>query len=180
MTFDYLHPDSNHPKHCKENITISQNIRHIRNCTQYSTYNHHIQLLKTKLIQKGYSLKLLEKKLQLHAYKDRAKLLKYKKRNQLERIPLVVTYDSRLPNIPKLFKTNLESNELNKLNLDLIGGTPITGYKIQDSLGKKTRSRQIQKTTPLIKNYCVLIDPLGPHISQAYNITGRLVQRAPD
>jgi hypothetical protein len=144
-TFDYLHPDSNHPKHCKENITISQNIRHIRNCTQYSTYNHHIQLLKTKLIQKGYSLKLLEKKLQIHAYKDRAKLLKYKKRNQLERIPLVVTYDSRLPNIPKLLKTNLESNKLSKLNLDLIGGTPITGYKIQDSLGKKLVRAKFKK-----------------------------------
>ena len=144
-TFDYLHPDSNHPKHCKENITISQNIRHIRNCTQYSTYNHHIQLLKTKLIQKGYSLKLLEKKLQIHAYRDRAKLLKYKKRNQLERIPLVVTYDSRLPNIPKILKTNLESNKLSKLNLDLIGGTPITGYKIQDSLGKKLVRAKFKK-----------------------------------
>ena len=86
-----------------------------------------------------------KKKLQLHAYKDRAKLLKYKKRNQLERIPLVVTYDSRLPNIPKLLKTNLESNELNKLNLDLIGGTPITGYKIQDSLGKKLVRAKFKK-----------------------------------
>jgi hypothetical protein len=144
-TFDYLHPDSNHPKHCKENITISQNIRHIRNCSQYSTYNHHIQLLKTKLIQKGYSLKLLEKKLKIHAYRDRAKLLKYKKLNQLERIPLVVTFDSKLPNIPNILKTNLETNELSKPNLDLIGGTPITGYKIQDSLGKKLIRAKFKK-----------------------------------
>ena len=77
--------------------------------------------------------------------RDRAKLLKYKKRNQPERILLVVTFDSRLPNIPKILKTNLESNKLSKLNLDLIGGTPITGYRIQDSLGKKLVRAKFKK-----------------------------------
>jgi hypothetical protein len=136
-TFDYLHPDSNHPRHCKENITISQNIRHIRNCTQYSTYNYHIQLLKLKLSQKGYSPKLLQKKLIKHSYQNRRKLLEYKQKTNTNRVPLVITYDIKLPNIPNILKTELRSHDPEGTLLKQIGETPITGYQIQDSLGKK-------------------------------------------
>ena len=136
-TFDYLHPNSNHPKHCKENISLSQNIRHIRNCTKFSTYNYHIQLLKTKLIQRGYSLKLLKKKLQIHSYKERSKLLKYKQRSCLERVPLVLLYDSKLPNINKIITNGLKQAKMNDNELCLIGGRPIVGYQVHNTLGKR-------------------------------------------
>ena len=148
-TFDYLHPNSNHPKHCKENISLSQNIRHIRNCTKFSTYNYHIQLLKTKLIQRGYSLKLLKKKLQIHSYKERSKLLKYKQRSSLERVPLVLLYDSKLPNINKIITNGLKQAKMNDNELCLIGGRPIIGYQVHNTLGKrliKAKFKHIQKS----------------------------------
>jgi hypothetical protein len=136
-TFDYLHPQSNHPKHCKENIAISQNIRHIRNCTKYSTYNHHVQLLKTKLIQRGYSLKLLKKKLLVHSYKERVQLLKYKQRASLDRVPLVVLYDSKLPDINKILDKELKNANIDDTELTSMGGRPIIGYQIHNTIGKK-------------------------------------------
>ena len=135
-TFDYLHPQSNHPAHCKQNIALSQKIRHIRNCTTHGAFKHHTLLLKYNLIKRGYKLSLINRKMSLHSFSERPRLLQYKQRAPLGRTPLIVPFDHSLPNLNKVMSHSLAETDLSPLDLKLLGGRPLIGYTIGDSLGQ--------------------------------------------
>ena len=135
-TFEFLHPSSNHPHHCKNNIALSQNIRHLRLNSSPNTFLHHANLLRYNLIKRGYSARIVDRKMRIYNFKHRSNLLKYKKRTPLTRVPLILTYSSLLPNIPSLIRNELGFLDFNKDELDKIGGIPLVGYTISPSIGK--------------------------------------------
>ena len=135
-TFEFLHPSSNHPHHCKNNIALSQNIRHLRLNSSPNSFLHHANLLRYNLIKRGYSARIVDRKMRIYNFKHRSNLLKYKKRTPLTRVPLILTYSSLLPNIPSLIRNELGLLDFNKDELDKIGGIPLVGYTISPSIGK--------------------------------------------
>lgn len=135
-TFEYLHPRSNHPSHCKQNIALSQKIRHIRNCSTRSAFTHHTLLLKYNLVRRGYKHQLVSRKMRLHPYRDRLRLLKYRRRPPMLRTPLILPYDHRLPNMNILVSTEMFNVGLTTDDIQLIGDRPLIGYSILDPIHK--------------------------------------------
>jgi hypothetical protein len=135
-TFEFLHPNSNHPAHCKNNIALSQNIRHLRLNSSPNTYMHHSNLLRYNLLKRGYNARILARKMSVYNFKHRSTLLKYKSRATLKRVPLVLTYHELLPNMNKLFKDELDLLSFTEDDIQMIGGPPLMGYTISPSLGK--------------------------------------------
>ena len=133
-TFAYLHASSNHPKHCLNNIGLSQSIRHIRNCSNYSTYTYHSHFLKYNLTQKGHNYHMVSNKIRKLRYRNRAALLKYSNPKRLTRTPLIVTHNRNMPDLKKIVK-NVTNKTLDADYLSAIGGIPIIGYRIQKSIG---------------------------------------------
>ena len=136
-TFNYLHPNSNHPKHCKENIAISQTIRHVRNCSSFNTFLYHKNFLEHNLITRGYSPKLIKQKTKTIKYKRRNKYLQYLKKDQdrsENRIPLITTFNKTAPNLNKIMKKHLQllNNDPTKIN-----HKPRTAYRVLRSIGSK-------------------------------------------
>lgn len=133
-SFAYLHKESNHPKHCIENIALSQAIRHTRNCTNFSTYLYHTHFLKHNLIQKGHNYRNVSQKIRKIKFNKRQKLLNYTKSRTLTRTPLIITHNHNMPNLQKIVK-QLTDKIIDQDNLNAIGGIPIIGYKVQKSIG---------------------------------------------
>lgn len=140
-TFNYLHYSSNHPTHSKDNIALSQAIRHIRNCTSPSTQKFHFELLRHNLIRRSYPPKIIDNKLKIAKIKQRYELLRYKQKAKLKRTPLILKYNEIMPNIKKIVHN--ECKNLNEEQLKSIGGKPLIGYKILKSIGQKiVRAKQ--------------------------------------
>jgi len=134
-TFNYLHYDSNHPAHTRNNIALSQAIRHIRNCTSPSAQKLHLELLRYNLIKRNHPEQKIESKFRIARTKQRYELLKYKKRSKLKRTPLILTYNETMPKINKIMDNACKN--LTKEQLDSIGGRPLIGYRITKSIGQK-------------------------------------------
>ena len=133
-TFEYLHPLSNHPPHCKQNIALSQQIRHIRNCSTRSSFRHHTLLLKHNLVKRGYKKMLVNRKMRAHSFMDRPQLLKYKRRAPMLRTPLILPYDHCIPNVNTLVAANLTASSMTPDDITLIGGQPLIGHIIEDAI----------------------------------------------
>ena len=136
-TFNYLHPNSNHPNHCKENIAISQTIRHVRNCSNFNTFLHHKHFLEHNLRARGYDHKLVTRKTKTIKYKNRNKYLQYLKKDKTRsenRIPLITTFNKTAPNLNNIIKKNLHilNNDPTKINCN-----PISAYRVLRSVGSK-------------------------------------------
>ena len=134
-TFNYLHYSSNHPRHTKNNIALSQAIRHIRNCTSPSTQRFHLELLRHNLIKRKHPTKIINNKLRVARIKQRNELLKYKRKQRLQRAPLILTYNENMPFIKKIMDN--ACGTLSEEQLKSIGGRPLVGYRILQSIGQK-------------------------------------------
>lgn len=153
-TFNYLHYSSNHPTHTRDNIALSQAIRHIRNCTSPSTQRFHLELLRYNLIKRDYPAKVIEKKFKIAKIKQRYELLKYKKKTKLKRTPLILTFNEIMPEVNKI--VNNACKRLSREQLNSIGGKPIIGYRILKSIGQKIiRAKHLKKF--FCKLYCIVL-----------------------
>ena len=134
-TFNFLHQASNHPSHCGINIAKSQAIRHIRNCSTFSSFKYHLELLQHNLIKRNYCPKEIQLKANSVKYKDRATFLRYRKHEHSNNLtPLIVPYAKNMPNMKKICDTAKNSASRQEQNtLDSI----IIGYKIQKSIGNQ-------------------------------------------
>jgi hypothetical protein len=133
-SFQYLHYSSMHPSHTLNNIPVSQSIRHLRNCSNPSTYRKHRLILYHNLLKRKYPQKLLNKKIFSLQQTDRIRYLTYKKRqNQTAaaiRTPLILMYNSINNNRQiqsKLHETFPSATT--QLN------TPVLGFKNQKTTG---------------------------------------------
>ena len=104
----YLHSSSCHPRHCKDGIAYSQALRIRRICTNDSDFSQHASDLKTNLTTRGHSAAKVQQAINKVKSLPRSDVLKRKPRSKepLRRVPLVVTFNPKLPPIRDITNDN--------------------------------------------------------------------------
>ena len=98
----YVDRKSNHPLSVKKSLPYGLGIRLRRICSRESDYLKRRQELKLYLRKRGYSSAFIERQLVKVDKLKRSDLLSYKPKKQNQnRVPLVVTYAKQLPDIQK-------------------------------------------------------------------------------
>ena len=152
----YVHQKSFHPRSTKESIAYGQALRLRRICTDDVDFREAATKLELDLIKRGYDRTKTAGEIEKAARKERRELLTYNERSEDRRIPLVVTYDNRLPDIKKIVNDSwsiLQINEAesrkftekprvcfrrNKNLRDVLGQTKLVGGKVARTTGKQS------------------------------------------
>jgi hypothetical protein len=98
----YLHNSSDHPATTKKSIPYGLGLRIRRICSTEADYKLNRDKLKSQLVHnRGYNHKIVEAQLSKVDKLSRTEALAYRGRakQKMERVPLVLTYSSKLPNI---------------------------------------------------------------------------------
>lgn len=129
-SFQYLHYNSMHPVHTVDNIPTSQSIRHLRNCSNLSSFRKHRLILYGNMAKRRYPKVLLRKKIFSLSHLDRYKYLTYRKKHKTSRTPFVIFYN-RLNNNKQIQKCLHETfpKEVTQLSV------PLLGFKNQKTIG---------------------------------------------
>ena len=135
----YVNFKSDHPYSVKKAIPYGLGVRLKRICSKEEDYSSHRQQLKKKLRKRGYSSKFVENQLKKADQKDRRNLLhnvqRNGKRERMERVPLVLTYSSRLPDVHNIIRKNMpelhRSEDMKKVFKEI----PIIAYRRGRNLG---------------------------------------------
>ena len=88
------HATSNHPDSVKNAIQYSLGIRARCICSDNETYKTQRNEIKRHLQNRGYKEKNVEEQLQRIDKMDRGDLLRYNRKKQNNRVPLVLTYSN--------------------------------------------------------------------------------------
>ena len=88
----YLHYKSFHPIHIKKSIVYSQLLRYKRICSDQTDFVQASTNLFHYFLRRGYPFKLLDSLFRRVEPLKRERLLQYKEKDTLERIPLVLTH----------------------------------------------------------------------------------------
>ena len=99
---NYLLPSSCHPSHICENIPYSLALRLKRICSDNVDFLSQLEILKTKLLSRGYRLKFITKAFEKVSSIERKVALKKVEIKPVDRPILSLTFDPRLPNISKI------------------------------------------------------------------------------
>ena len=105
-TFNYLHWSSCHPHHTKLSIPYSLAFRLVRVCSSEATLTRRLNDLKHHLKKRGFSHKHIQTAINKALEAPRSKTPQRKDRSLTEsqRIPLGLTCNTALPNIPSVVK----------------------------------------------------------------------------
>ena len=105
-TFNYLHWSSCHPQHTKLSIPYSLAFRLVRVCSSEATLTRRLNNLKHHLKKRGFSHKYIQTAINKALEAPRSKTPQRKDRSLTEsqRIPLGLTCNTALPNIPSVVK----------------------------------------------------------------------------
>ena len=126
-TFQYLDAESCHPPAIIKNIPKSQFLRHTRNCSSLNSFLKHAAILRFNLRKRSYPKTLIKNKLMAISKQKRTLILKTNNKQELKRTPLILTYNSNLPNIQNLINSNLPKQ--------LQNNPPLLAYRIKRSVG---------------------------------------------
>ena len=104
----YLHKTSDHPKFTKQAIPHGLGIRIKRICSDNNKYMKQRTCLVKQLKSRGYKNKWINNQLKRVDQTSREEALRKKhKEKKEERVPLVLTYSSYLPDVHKIIKKNM-------------------------------------------------------------------------
>ena len=110
----YVHSKSYHPQATKEAIAYGQALRLRRICTEEADVWEATRKLKSDLIKRGYDADKIAEDIERAATKDRQSLRTYKEKTKDQRIPLVLTYDDRLPKVREIVDDNWKLLHINE------------------------------------------------------------------
>jgi hypothetical protein len=155
----YLHSKSYHPDKTKRSIAYSQATRLRRICTDISDFWLHADKLKTDLTNRGYDPNALSREIERAANCDRASLLTYKDKPPMSRIPLIVTYNEKLPDLKKIINDTWSHMEINPEVKAKFPEKPMIAYKrnsnLRDILGQTRVSRgRVARSKTVSKGRC--------------------------
>ena len=172
-TFSYLHPDSYHPSHIKKSIIYSQTIRYNRICSNPKSLSDEIGELKKAFRSLGYDENMINEQTDKALRIPRNDLLKYQHKENVDRIPFVVTYNHNILQLKRIlnglqhiFTNDPELNEIFK-------HPPLISYRQPANLKTMlVKSRVNQETSgtfpcnaprcklcPVIENEEIIIKP---------------------
>lgn len=98
----YLLPSSCHPKHICENIPYSLALRLKRICSDQTDFLDQLNILKDKLMSRGYKCNYILKAFDRVVYIDRSVALQKVQKKIVQRSVLPLQFDPRLPNISNI------------------------------------------------------------------------------
>ena len=140
----YLHSKSYHPQSTKKSIAYSQATRLRRICTDINDFWSHASQLKKDLKNRGYNESDLSREIGRAAEKERRTLLTYKEKTSSSRIPLIVTYNKKLPDLKKIIDNTWDHLGINPTVKAKFPEKPIVCYKrnrsLRDEIGQTTIS----------------------------------------
>lgn len=138
----YLYRTSAHPEHLKKSIPYGQALRLRRICTEESEFDKACNQLSNKLKNRGYKEEEINTQINKAKLQDRNTLLKYKEKSPMNRIPCVVTYNRRLPNIKDAIHKHWDLLKLNEKLEPAFQEKPFMAFKrsknLRDLIGQKT------------------------------------------
>ena len=136
----YVHSRSFHPRATKEAIAYGQALRLRRICTEDADFWEAANKLRTDLVKRGYKEEKISEDINRAASMDRKSLRTYKEKEPSSRIPLVVTYDDRLPKINEILDENWKLLQVNETESRKFTEKPRVCYKrnrnLRDILGQ--------------------------------------------
>ena len=153
---NYLHYDSNHPRHTKKAVPFGLGVRMRRICTREEDYARHRRELKTRLLERSYPENLVEAELTKVDKLDRRRLIQTgcekgrqaqarKKSSTMNgnQVPMVVTYSGFLPDIKNILrsKRHILSNS-NRL-MEVFPQDPLLSFK----RGRNLRDELVHEKT---------------------------------
>ena len=110
----YLHAKSYHPNSTKEAIAFSQALRIKRICTDETDFEKNSQKLMNDLLDRGHKKEVLQQGINKASNINRSELLKYKEKTPSDRIPLIVTYNKKLPKIKDIIDNTWDTLKINQ------------------------------------------------------------------
>ena len=136
----YVHSRSYHPRSTKEAIAYGQALRLRRICTEEGDFWKAAEKLKQDLVKRGYQEQKIMEDINRAASMDQRELRTYKAKETDSRIPFVVTYDNRLPNIKKILEEEWKILQINENESRKFSEKPRLCYKrnrnLRDILGQ--------------------------------------------
>ena len=137
---NYLHFQSEHPKHIFKSIPYSQALRVKRICSEESDTKKELHNMKLSFLKRGYLQNELEKQIERASSKQRFNLLKQtaKTKNPLT---FVTSYNRTLPHLKKVLTNDWNILQINDTLSQTFDTEPLVSYcrnkNLKDILGKK-------------------------------------------
>ena len=146
-THQYLAADSCHPRHCKEAIPFSQALRMRRICSSNDDFQKRCAELKSHLLRRGYEPSFVQEQIERASLIRREDALTPQTRSCNKRVPLVVTYNPSLPNLPSLTKNLLPVLHASDRLKKAIPERPLIAYRRPKSLRDLLVHAELKPTT---------------------------------
>ena len=142
----YLHKDSCHPESTKRAIPYGLGVRIKRICSDTTKYSERRKELCEQLRCRGYNENQVDAQLKRIDTKNRDSLLNYrKKQKNTDRVPIVLTYHSALPNVHNILKKRQNTLFQSQRMQEIFNKTPIVAYRrdtnLQDILIHKKHNK---------------------------------------
>ena len=178
----YLLPSSCHPGHVTSNIPYSLGYRCLRICSSPENFENALESLKTDLIARQYSPKIIHDAfVRVRKVPREQALLRVKKKENDRKPPLVITYHPCLPPVAKLVRKHWEVMTQERPDLMKIFKNPsVVAYRrsknLRDLLVRaKLPTRKSDRDTGGFQpcnRYCVLCKVSGSHTTHTNRVTG--------
>ena len=132
----YLHSKSDHPDKTKKAIPYGLGIRLKRICSDTESYVKHRKTLKEHLYRRGYKKSEVEHQLRKVDNLNRNDLLHKSQSTEQtqDRVPLVLTYSSSLPNIHQILRTRAHILQNSERLKTVFQQPPMVAYRRGDNL----------------------------------------------
>ena len=131
----YLYKSSCHPAHLKKSIPFGQALRLRRICTESVEFDKACEKLKTRLLQRGYSNDNINAQISKAKKMDREYLLKRREKDQLEKLPFVVTYNQQLPNLREAIDKHWDILHIHPKFREIFKNKPMLAFRRNVNLG---------------------------------------------
>jgi hypothetical protein len=141
----YLHGRSYHPRSTIDSIAYSQATRLKRICSEDQDFWELAEKLKKDLVNRGHNESKVSEEINRAANVNREALLTYKEKTESNMIPLVVSYNKRLPNLKKILEESWSTLQINETEKAKFKEGPLVCYRknknLRDILGQTRISK---------------------------------------
>ena len=155
-TFNYLHWTSCHPSHTKRSIPYSLAFRLVRICSDTDSLQKRLDDLSQHLMSRGFPKSQIDAAIKKATAISRPQALQRKKTAQnshSNRIPFVLTFNPRLPEISTILKTYFPILQSSEKCKKAIPHVPFVSYRKPPNLRNLLVRARMRSTTPQHKGF---------------------------
>ena len=158
----YLYYTSCHPKHTKTSLPYCLALRLRRICSTEKDFEIRIKEMTQHLLNRGYKKGCIKDAINKAASLSREDALtKRNKPKSIQKVPLVITYNPMLPNIPKILNESQTILHASERCTEVFPNVPLVSYRRARNLSDMLCSRRIAQPV----NSTTLQHYIKPHIS---------------